>query len=86
MPCKGFNLTWQGKKLEEVIAMVHEKASYGHNERLLEAETAMSYHIPFNREWYSMPLVTRSTMIAARVGREWIDGLANKEAMERMHG
>lgn len=62
-----------------------DKNSGEYSERVLEAETAMEYGIPFDESWYTIPLPSRTVMVAGRMGRMWIDTLGKEEAMEKMH-
>jgi hypothetical protein len=85
MPCKVFGILWYGQNLSEVISERHssdEKVDYG--VRLLEIETAMAYSIQFDNTWYSIPAMTRATMIAGRLGRQWLASLQDEEVSVRI--
>ena len=53
-----------------------------HNVRLLAIETAREHGIPFDERWYKIPLQTREVMIAARLGRAWMDTLSQEYISE----
>jgi hypothetical protein len=80
MLCKGFGLKWHDQLLVSVIAERNTHSDQvDYNVRLLEAETAMAYGIQFDDSWYGIPELTRATMIAARLGRQWLDSLQSEE-------
>jgi hypothetical protein len=84
MLCKGFGLKWHDQPLVEVISERNaKKDQVDYNVRLLEAETAMAYGIQFDESWYEIPEVTRANMIAARLGRQWLDSLQAEEFSSR---
>jgi len=58
-----------------------EESEAGYNIRLLEAETAMENGIIFDEHWYKIPITTRAMMIGSRLGRLWINNLAEEEAV-----
>ena len=57
-----------------------KKSKLDHKPRLLEAETAMMMGIPFDHRWYTIPVNTRSQMIASRLARTSIDNLMTLNA------
>jgi len=49
----------------------------------LEAEAAKDYGIPFDYHWYELPVRTREVMIAAKMGKTWLDNLQEEEIVRR---
>jgi hypothetical protein len=81
----GFGLKWHDQPLVEVISERNEKKDQvNYNVRLLEAETAMEYSIQFDDTWYNIPEITRANMIAARLGRQWLDSLQQEEVNSKI--
>ena len=58
------------------------KSKLEHDIRLWEADTAKEYGIPYGDEWYKLPITVREHMVAAILGRKWINNLLEKEAMK----
>lgn len=85
MLCKDFKFRWDGRNLIDIIvsSLDGRDKLADFSERLLEAETAMAYGIPFDNSWYSMSTETRCTMIAGRVGRAWMSSLQEQEIMAK---
>jgi hypothetical protein len=87
MLCKDFGLKWHDQPLVEVIAEKNSgRDQVDYNIRLLEAETAMAYSIQFDDSWYTIPEITRATMIAARLGRQWMESLQAEELAPKSSG
>lgn len=58
------------------------KSKLEHDIRLWEAEAAKEYGIPYGDKWYELSLTVREHMIAAMIGRRWINSMLEKEAMK----
>ena len=77
-------MRWDGQSLAEVIkSKQNDRGLAEYSERLLEAETAKEYSIPFDSNWYGLPVKTREVMIAARMGKAWLDNLQGEEEIRK---
>ncbi len=86
MPCTDFRLKWNNTDLIDIIAakQEHDEPLSSYTERLLEAETARSYGITFDAAWYGLSLRSREVMVAARLGKQWLDMLQEEEMSRRV--
>lgn len=75
---EGFGLRWDGKPLLEAI--VGAKGKLEHNMRLWEAKTAAASDIPFDENWYKLPIITREQMVAVYMSDALIESLAMDDA------
>ena len=56
------------------------KSKLNHDVRLLEAETAIKIGIPFNEEWYDIPIIAREHMVATILARNWINSISSYDS------
>lgn len=71
---EGYGLRWDGKPLLEAI--VGAKGKLEHNMRLWEAKAAAASDIPFDENWYKLPIITREQIVAAYMSDTLIESLA----------
>lgn len=78
MPCTTFHLMWGKHSLFDVLEQSGGKLD--HKPRLYEAETATAMGIPFDHNWYRIPVETRAQHIASRLARISIENKLIQEA------
>jgi hypothetical protein len=87
MLCVGFGLKWHDQDLIEVIFSKNSnQEQVDYNMRMLEIETAMAYSIVFDERWYEISMKTRATMVAGRLGRQWLESLQSEEMVAATKG
>ncbi len=78
MPWPTFKVKFLGQELLDLIRQRQDNGDTNFEIRMFEMETAKNHGIPFDANWYSIPVYGRAVMIAGSIGRNWIDVL-NKE-------
>ena len=67
----------------DLIERRQEEGDADFSVRMFELETAQAFSIAFDESWYSIPKYSRETMIAGRLGRQWISMLSEEEAIRK---
>lgn len=82
MLCRAFKLLWDERPLHEVIFGREDDSLSSTSMSFIEATTAFELGIPYDETWFSIPIKSRSYMVAARLGKEWLANLHEETAMK----
>jgi len=85
MLCKGFKLRWDDKPLYEAIFNKDNEDNLSSTSmRFIEAVTAHTLGMSYDETWFEIPILSRTYMVATRLGKEWLNNLQEEYAIQKI--